>query len=101
MVETGRELLRLHGPRVFFRGMSVALLRALPVNCIVFPVYEFSVGALGRVDPAHRQQRQQQEFQRVESLKAAAAAARAGGGGGEGAGGPDGPPGVEGRIPAV
>lgn len=79
MWATGQELLRAHGPRVFFRGMSVALLRALPVNCIVFPVYESSVTAMGRLDPARRD-----EFRRVESMKARKA--RAGGGGEVGSG---------------
>lgn len=53
MLGTARDLLRSKGPRVFFRGMSVALVRALPVNCIVFPVYEYTVGFLGKVDSAH------------------------------------------------
>ena len=49
MMATASELLRTRGPKVFFSGMSVALLRALPVNCIVFPVYEGSVRALGQL----------------------------------------------------
>lgn len=91
MWATGKELLRAHGPRVFFRGMSVALLRALPVNCIVFPVYEASVQALGKVDPAHRQ-----EYRRLESLKAKQALVV--GDGDEAVAG--GAAGEEGRIPA-
>ena len=49
MMATARELLRTRGPKVFFRGMSVALMRALPVNCIVFPVYEGTVKVLGQL----------------------------------------------------
>ena len=39
ILATARELLQRHGPKVFSRGMSVALLRSLPVNCTVFPIY--------------------------------------------------------------
>lgn len=53
MVSIAQELLRTKGPTVFFRGMSVAVLRALPVNSIVFPVYEWTVAGLGRIDSAH------------------------------------------------
>lgn len=100
MIQTGRELLRAHGPKVFWRGMSVACLRALPVNAIVFPIYEASVAGLGRLDPAHR-------MRRVESLRAEEAAAKAAKAAAvaKGAAGGDGPAaaaaGVEGRIPAV
>ena len=57
MLNTAAELLRTKGPSVFFRGMSVALMRALPVNCIVFPVYEWTVEFLGNVDSAHSTRR--------------------------------------------
>ena len=32
-----------HGPKFFFRGLGVTLLRAFPVNAIIFPVYEFTL----------------------------------------------------------
>jgi hypothetical protein len=57
MLNTAAELLRTKGSAVFFRGMSVALMRALPVNCIVFPVYEWTVEFLGNVDSAHSTRR--------------------------------------------
>jgi hypothetical protein len=47
-----QSLLAQQGPGVFFRGMSVALLRALPVNAIVFPAYEGTVRVLSRMTMA-------------------------------------------------
>jgi solute carrier family 25 carnitine/acylcarnitine transporter 20/29 len=32
-----------HGWRFFFRGLGVTLLRAFPVNAIIFPVYEITL----------------------------------------------------------
>jgi hypothetical protein len=57
MLKTATSLLEKKGLAVFFRGMSVALLRALPVNCIVFPVYEWTVEFLGNVDTVHSTRR--------------------------------------------
>lgn len=57
MLKTATSLLEKKGLAVFFRGMSVALLRALPVNCIVFPVYEWTVEFLGDVDTVHSTRR--------------------------------------------
>ena len=37
-----------HGIQFFFRGLSVTLLRAFPVNAIIFPVYEFTLSELTR-----------------------------------------------------
>jgi len=36
-----------HGWRYMFRGLGVTLVRAFPVNAIIFPVYEFSLVQLG------------------------------------------------------
>lgn len=37
-----------HGIQFFFRGLGVTLLRAFPVNAIIFPVYEFTLFELSR-----------------------------------------------------
>ncbi len=36
-----RSIYKEHGIQYFFRGLGVTLLRAFPVNAIIFPVYEF------------------------------------------------------------
>lgn len=38
-----RQIMQEHGWRFFFRGLGVTLLRAFPVNAIIFPVYEFTL----------------------------------------------------------
>ncbi len=37
-----------HGIKYFFRGLGVTLLRAFPVNAIIFPVYEFTLFELNQ-----------------------------------------------------
>jgi solute carrier family 25 carnitine/acylcarnitine transporter 20/29 len=41
-----RTIFNQHGPQYFFRGLGVTLLRAFPVNAIIFPVYEFILSEL-------------------------------------------------------
>jgi len=43
MVTVGKDLVAKHGWRILFRGLGVTLVRAFPVNGIIFPVYEFSL----------------------------------------------------------
>jgi hypothetical protein len=43
-----RQTLEQHGWRIFFRGLGVTVLRAFPVNAIVFPVYEFTLQQLSK-----------------------------------------------------
>jgi len=38
-----RQVMHEHGWRFFFRGLGVTLLRAFPVNAIIFPVYEITL----------------------------------------------------------
>lgn len=38
-----RQILEQNGWRFFFRGLGVTLMRAFPVNAIVFPVYEYAL----------------------------------------------------------
>lgn len=38
-----RKILREHGWRHLFRGLGVTVLRAFPVNAIIFPVYEWTL----------------------------------------------------------
>jgi len=38
-----RQIMENHGWRFLFRGLGVTLLRAFPVNAIIFPVYEFTL----------------------------------------------------------
>ena len=44
------DLVKEHGWQYMFRGLGVTLLRAFPVNAIIFPVYEFVLLQLGDGD---------------------------------------------------
>lgn len=46
-----RRLMAQHGYRIFFNGMGVTILRALPVNGVLFPVYELTVSMLQKFGP--------------------------------------------------
>ena len=48
MIQTGFNILKQNNWRFFFRGMGVTLIRAFPVNGIIFPVYEFTLSYLNR-----------------------------------------------------
>lgn len=48
MIQTGCNILKQNNWRFFFRGMGVTLIRAFPVNGIIFPVYEFTLSYLDR-----------------------------------------------------
>ena len=43
-----RAIYKEHGIQYFFRGLGVTLLRAFPVNAIIFPVYEFTLFELNQ-----------------------------------------------------
>jgi len=43
MIPVGTAIIQQHGWRSLFRGLSVTLFRAFPVNMIIFPVYEFTL----------------------------------------------------------
>ena len=45
-----RSLIQRNGWQVMFRGLFVTLLRAFPVNGIIFPVYEFTLSHLTNLD---------------------------------------------------
>jgi len=42
-----RDILRRHGPAYFFRGFGACILRAAPVNAVIWPVYEETLRLLG------------------------------------------------------
>ena len=44
------DIVKEHGWRFMFRGLGVTLVRAFPVNAIIFPVYEFVLMQLGNGD---------------------------------------------------
>ena len=46
LVKVLRDLHRKEGLKVFYRGLGTTIARSLPVNAVVFPVYELSVKAL-------------------------------------------------------
>mmetsp|Transcript_17466 Transcript_17466/g.25817 ORF Transcript_17466/g.25817 Transcript_17466/m.25817 type:complete len:323 (-) Transcript_17466:245-1213(-) len=50
MWSLGRSLVAEHGWRYMFRGLGVTLVRAFPVNGIIFPVYEFTLTHLTNLD---------------------------------------------------
>lgn len=43
MIIVGAHLVRQHGWRYLFHGLGVTILRAFPVNGMIFPVYELSI----------------------------------------------------------
>jgi len=43
LISTTRQLVQQHGVRYLFRGLSIALVRAFPVNGTIFPVYEWTL----------------------------------------------------------
>eukprot|EP00804_Cyclotella_cryptica_P010380 CCRYP_020703-RA/>CCRYP_020703-RA protein AED:0.26 eAED:0.27 QI:0/0/0/1/0/0/2/0/400 len=47
MWTVARDIVNDHGWRYMFRGLGVTLVRAFPVNAIIFPVYEFVLMQLG------------------------------------------------------
>jgi solute carrier family 25 carnitine/acylcarnitine transporter 20/29 len=47
MWTVGSDIVREHGWKRMFRGLGVTLVRAFPVNAIIFPVYEFVLMQIG------------------------------------------------------
>lgn len=47
MWTVGSDIIRDHGFKHMFRGLGVTLVRAFPVNAIIFPVYEFVLMQIG------------------------------------------------------
>jgi solute carrier family 25 (mitochondrial carnitine/acylcarnitine transporter), member 20/29 len=43
IVNVAQEIVQKHGWRHLFRGLNITLIRAFPVNGIIFPVYEFTL----------------------------------------------------------
>jgi hypothetical protein len=43
VMDVGRQIVAQHGWRYLFRGLSITLVRAFPVNGTIFPVYEFTI----------------------------------------------------------
>ena len=49
MVSVGSDVVRRHGWRALYRGFGITMMRAFPVNGIIFPTYEMTSEALGRM----------------------------------------------------
>jgi solute carrier family 25 carnitine/acylcarnitine transporter 20/29 len=49
MVRVGSDVVRRHGWRALYRGFGITMMRAFPVNGIIFPTYEMTSDALGRI----------------------------------------------------
>mmetsp|Transcript_1803 Transcript_1803/g.2483 ORF Transcript_1803/g.2483 Transcript_1803/m.2483 type:complete len:294 (+) Transcript_1803:112-993(+) len=49
-LSVGRSIVAEHGWRYMFRGLGITLVRAFPVNGIIFPVYEFILTHLTNLD---------------------------------------------------
>jgi solute carrier family 25 carnitine/acylcarnitine transporter 20/29 len=49
MVRVGSDVVRRHGWRALYRGFGITMMRAFPVNGIIFPTYEMTSEALGRM----------------------------------------------------
>jgi solute carrier family 25 carnitine/acylcarnitine transporter 20/29 len=43
LLTIGKQIIRRHGWRYLFHGLGVTVLRAFPVNGMIFPVYELSI----------------------------------------------------------
>jgi hypothetical protein len=43
MFAIGKKIINRHGWRYLFHGLGVTVLRAFPVNGMIFPVYELSI----------------------------------------------------------
>lgn len=41
MMQVGRDIVQQHGWKFMFRGLGITMIRAFPVNGIIFPCYEF------------------------------------------------------------
>ena len=46
----GNQIIKEGGVQSLFRGFSVTVVRAFPVNAIIFPVYEFTLSRLTKLD---------------------------------------------------
>jgi len=46
MFTVGQKVVRDHGWRALYRGLGITIMRAFPVNGIIFPVYEITLNAL-------------------------------------------------------
>ena len=50
LLRVGRDIVRKEGVSALFRGLNVTIMRAFPVNAIVFPVYEFCLMKLAALE---------------------------------------------------
>lgn len=50
LFHVGREIVRKEGVSALFRGLNITIIRAFPVNAIVFPVYEFVLMKLAALE---------------------------------------------------
>jgi solute carrier family 25 carnitine/acylcarnitine transporter 20/29 len=50
LFRVGREIVRKEGVSALFRGLNITIIRAFPVNAIVFPVYEFCLMKLAALE---------------------------------------------------
>jgi len=48
IIHVGRQIIAQHGWRYLFRGLSITLVRAFPVNGTIFPVYEFTIHQMSK-----------------------------------------------------
>ena len=49
MARVGLDIVRLHGWRGLYHGFGIMMVRVFPVNGIIFPSYDMTSKALGRV----------------------------------------------------
>ena len=49
MVRVGSDVVRRHGWRALYSGFGITMMRAFPVNGIIFPTYEMTSKALGHM----------------------------------------------------
>ena len=50
LMRVGGDIIRKEGVSALFRGLNVTIMRAFPVNSIVFPVYEFCLMKLAALE---------------------------------------------------
>ena len=50
MITIAGKIIQQHGWRHLFRGLSITIMRAFPVNGIIFPVYEYVLMCVTRLE---------------------------------------------------
>jgi solute carrier family 25 carnitine/acylcarnitine transporter 20/29 len=50
ILAVARQIVEQHGWRRLFRGLNITVIRAFPVNGIIFPVYEYTLMTMASLE---------------------------------------------------